>query len=268
MLRGRAQARSEPRVFKPNAVATRLLAFWATAADLVHHAMHPPTVLRAVEYNTRIPASADAPELLAFVAKPKKRADGSLPILVLIHEFYGLNPSITEKATVLADELGCLVIAPDTFRGQSTTFIPKAIWLTLTTPQERVNDDLDRILEWAAKEDEVDPVTSKVAVMGFCYGGGKAIRYTTQRKPSAATVVCYGSPVTSVAALAELQAPVCGVFGSEDFQFPPSTLDAFRKGLTEAGVDNDVRVYDGVGHAFLSDLELVRRGEEPQAAAW
>jgi dienelactone hydrolase len=35
----------------------------------------------------------------------------------------------------------------------------------------------------------------------------------------------------------------------------------------EAAVPHDVRVYDGVGHAFL-DLDQIRRGEQPQAAAW
>eukprot|EP00966_Prymnesium_polylepis_P299858 6929484-Prymnesium_polylepis.1 len=44
--------------------------------------------------------------------------------------------------------------------------------------------------------------------MGFCYGGGKAIRYTTEVRPSAATVIYYGSPVSDVAALSKLKAPV------------------------------------------------------------
>ena len=38
--------------------------------------------------------------------------------------------------------------------------------------------------------------------MGFCFGGGKAIRYTTMRQPAASTIVCYGAPVLEVWRLA------------------------------------------------------------------
>ena len=69
----------------------------------------------------------------------------------MLHEFFGLSESIVGKAQGLADELGCLCIAPDCFRGETTTFIPKAIWLALTTPQERVNADLDSVLRWALR---------------------------------------------------------------------------------------------------------------------
>ena len=60
----------------------------------------------------------------------------------------------------------------------------------LSTPQQRVNADLDAVLRWAAAQDDVD--AGRVAVMGFCFGGGKAIGYTTQVRRDAATVVFYG----------------------------------------------------------------------------
>ena len=44
--------------------------------------------------------------------------------------------------------------------------------------------------------------SSDLAVMGFCFGGGKAIRYTTMRQPAASTIVCYGAPVLEVWRLA------------------------------------------------------------------
>ena len=58
-----------------------------------------------------------------------------------------------------------------------------------------------------------------------------------------------------------LRGPVCGVYGAEDVQFPSALLDLFRDALRESGVDSDVRVYNGVGHAFWSDMESVRRGD-------
>ena len=172
-------------------------------------------------------------------------------------------------ASGLADELGCLCIAPDCFRGQTTSFIPYAIWLVLSTPQARVNADLDDVLKWAAAQEDVRE-GGRVAVMGFCFGGGKAIGYTTQARRDAATVVFYGEPVTDVGALASLGAPVCGIFGVDDPQ--PTTNQAavtrFREALEEAGVEHEVQSYNGVGHAFWKDMGQIEREEMPQFAAW
>lgn len=188
-------------------------------------------------------------------------------MLVLIHEFFGLTKSICDKAEGLAADIGCHVIAPDTFRGESSTFIPKCIYLALSTPQDRVDRDLDDVLQWASTQPQSMDV-SRLAVMGFCYGGGKAIQYTTGCHPEASTVVCYGKPVTDVQQLARLQKPVCGVFGANDVQFPPSLLESFRIGMTDAGVQFDLQVYPGVGHAFWKDMDQIRRGEEPQRSAY
>lgn len=217
--------------------------------------------------NTRIPfvEKGKQKELLAYYTSGMnngKKRNTNEPVVILLHEFFGLSKSICDKADALAQDLKCTVIAPDTFRGESSTFIPKCIWLALTTPQDRVNGDLDRVVEYLGNPE-------KLVVMGFCYGGGKAIRYTTQCKAdSAATVVCYGSPVTDVEELSKLKMPVCGVFGANDFQFPMSLLDQFKDSLTEAGVENDICIYENVGHAFWSDMESVRQGVEPQSSAY
>ena len=163
--------------------------------------------------------------------------------------------------------MGCTVVAPDTFRGLVTDFIPKAIWLAVSTPQNRVNDDLDAVCSYLGLE-QGRMGDAKLAVMGFCFGGGKAIRYATQRRPDAATVVFYGSPVTDVDELEQLRAPVCGIFGDGDTQFSASLLEKFQRSLDKAGVENDVRVYEGVGHAFWTDVVQVRRGDQPQTDAY
>ncbi len=238
------------------------------AVHVLEHILSPRLQFTPLEKiaNTRIPINSG--EILAFFAMPSSNPPNEkLPVLLLIHEFFGLNESIQQKARSLADDLGCIVVAPDTFRGTSTDFIPKAIWLALTTPQDRVNDDLDAVCQYLAEKSMIDS-TTKFAVMGFCYGGGKAIRYTIERRPDAATVVCYGSPVTNLDDLKRLRAPVCGIFGRDDVQFPVPLLNEFRTALDEANVIHDIRVYDGVGHAFWSDMKQIERGDEPQISAY
>jgi len=209
----------------------------------------------------------DGEEVFAYCANHNTNdQDNAKPVLILIHEFFGLSKSICDKADALAQDLNICVVAPDTFRGESSAFIPKCIWLALSTPQDRVNQDLDDVLAWVSKQSNLD--ASKLAIMGFCYGGGKAIRYTTQRQPHAATVVCYGSPLTDVEELSKLQKPVCGVFGRNDAQFSTSLLTTFQESLTEANVEQDIKIYEGVGHAFWADMDQVRSGAQPQADAY
>uniref|UniRef100_A0A6U4KC65 Dienelactone hydrolase domain-containing protein n=1 Tax=Minutocellus polymorphus TaxID=265543 RepID=A0A6U4KC65_9STRA len=242
---------------------------WASsAAHLMDHLLNPPlqaaTPLEDLA-NVRIPGPPGSGfDIAAYRAAPSSGGDGGDHKIILLHEFFGLNPSIVEKAKGLADDLGCEVVAPDIFRGENTDFIPKAIWLALTTPQERVDEDLDAVCAYLDNAGD----EGKLAVMGFCLGGGKAIRYTTERRPEAATVIFYGSPLTDVNKLRKLKGPVCGIFGNKDAQFSAALLQQFKASLNEAGVESDVQIYDGVGHAFWAGMEQVRRGEQPQTDAY
>ena len=140
----------------PSAHSIALRAAWGRAigvvAPVVHHFVEPhqlqATTLDRLT-NVAIP-SDEGREVLAFAARPADGSTGPRPVLVLLHEFFGLSESIVDKAQGLADELGCLVVAPDVFRGVTTDFIPRAIWLALSTPQPRVNADIDAVLRWAA----------------------------------------------------------------------------------------------------------------------
>ena len=246
---------------------------WTSCSSAVHHALEPRHSTATLDELANVRIKGRESEILAHVALPSEPQTGPLPVLVLVHEFFGLSESIVAKAQLFADDLGCLVIAPDTFRGVSTSFIPRAIWLALSTPQDRVNRDLDDVLAWAdssecARVAGVLADTKRVAVCGFCYGGGKALRYTTQARPSAATVVWYGSPLTSASELKALRAPVCGVFGTEDLQIPQPVVNQFRAALEEADIEHEVMSYYGAGHAFWSDVGQVEREEMPVIAGY
>jgi len=249
----------------------RLGPAWAMGVHHLEHLIEAPVWSTAAPTprmeltNVRIPGSAAGLEIGAFVARPESVA-GPLPVLLLLHEIFGLSEGIVNKAQGLADELGCLVIAPDMLRGVPTSFAPRAILAALTSPQDRINEDLDDVCRWAGQQPGVD--AQRLAVFGFCYGGGKAIRYTTQARPRAATVVFYGSPLADAAALRSLRAPVCAAYGCDDPQFPQRMVDGFKAALEEAGVEHEVVSYYGVGHAFWKDMGQIEREEMPQIAAY
>jgi len=212
--------------------------------------------------NATIPGVNGGPDVRAYVAKPD--GAGPFPAVIMIHEFYGLNESIVSKADLLAQE-GYLVIAPDTFRGSTTTWIPRAIYQVISTQSEDVNADLDSVYAWLGSQPEVD--SSRTAIAGFCYGGRTSLVYSLHNNQLAATVIFYGSPETDAATLKKLPGPVLGIFGGADQSIPVEDVDAFEAALTEAGVPHEITIYDGQPHAFVHDAEGIQAGGA-QGEAW
>ena len=165
--------------------------------------------------NTAIPGSDGNPEVRAYVAKPA--GTGPFPTVIMIHEFFGLNESITSRADLLAEE-GYLVIAPDTFRGSTTSLIPRAIYQVISTKPENINQDLDSVFAWLEAQPEVD--SQRIAILGFCYGGRASLGYSLHNDDVAATIVFYGSPETNPEILAALPGPVLGIFGVRTSPYP------------------------------------------------
>ena len=141
--------------------------------------------------NTTIPGQNGGPDLRAYVATPP--GDGPFPVVIMIHEFYGLNQSIVGKAEGMVQE-GYLVVTPDTFRGSTTAWIPRAIYQVVTNKPEQVNQDLDSVYAWI--EAQPNAAADRVGIVGFCYGGRASLSYSLHNDQLAATVIFYGSPIT------------------------------------------------------------------------
>jgi carboxymethylenebutenolidase len=212
--------------------------------------------------NTTIPGVNGGPDVRAYVAKPE--GEGPFPTVIMIHEFYGLREAIVGKADLLAQE-GYLVIAPDTFRGSTTSLIPRAIYQVITTKPEDVNADLDSVYAWLESQPDVD--ARRIAIAGFCYGGRSSLAYSLHNNKLAATIIFYGSPVTDVAILKTLPGPVLGIFGGADQSIPVEEVTAFDEALTEANVQHEITIYDGQPHAFVEGVEGIK-SDEVQGAAW
>jgi carboxymethylenebutenolidase len=219
---------------------------------------------QAADYaNASFPAR-DGTALHAYLAQPS--GPGPHPALLMIHEWWGLNDAIVHKADLLA-EAGYAVLAVDTYRGATTGSVPRALFLRLTVPEARVMDDLQAAFDYLAAQPAVNP--DRIGVLGYCYGGGMALAYATRQPALAATVVYYGSLITDPAglgALAETGGPVLGIFGEEDQQIPVRQVRAFEQALSAAGIEHQVTVYPGVGHAFVQPGTLAVPG--PAQDAW
>jgi carboxymethylenebutenolidase len=213
--------------------------------------------------NTLIP-NANGPAIRAYVARPN--TPGPHPTVIMIHEFWGLKPEIIGKADALAQE-GYLVIAPDLFRGVTTNWLPSAIFNVISNPAAQVDADVDAVYQWLTQQPEAQ--AGKIAVMGFCFGGGTAIRYAVTNPNLAATAVFYGTPVDDPERLKNLGGPVLGIFGGADTSIPLTEVNAFEAGLQAANVPHQITIYDGQPHAFVTSIEAIRaQPGGPQAKAW
>ena len=210
--------------------------------------------------NTVIP-NGNNPAIRAYVAHPS--GTGPYPVVIMVHEWWGLKSDIVGKADALAQD-GYIVVAPNLFRGNTTDWFPSAIWQVSNTPTTQIDGDLDAVLLWI--NNQPDANRNQIAIMGFCFGGGTALRYSVNTPAITATAVFYGSVITDPNELKKIQGPVLGVFGGADTMIPHSDVMAFDDGLTAAGIPHQVTTYDDEPHAFVKSMADINKGGNQQKA--
>jgi carboxymethylenebutenolidase len=203
----------------------------------------------------------DGREVQAFVAYPEVKDKASA--VVLIHEIFGLTDWVRLVADQLA-EAGYIAVAPDllsgagpngggtdSFKGEE---VRKAI---MALPPARVTADLTAATDYAAK---LPACNGKVAVAGFCWGGGQAFRFATNNPSVKAAFVFYGamSDADQAAGVPKVAAPVYGFYGGNDARIN-ATLPKTAAAMKAAGKTFDPVTYDGAGHGFM------RAGDAPDA---
>jgi carboxymethylenebutenolidase len=208
-------------------------------------------------------ADSDGVTLRAYLARPT--GAGPHPALVMVHEFFGLNEDVVKKADALARE-GYVVLAVDAYRNQTTAMVPRAIWLVVTTPQDRIAQDIDAGFAYLTRLEGVD--SQRVGAVGFCFGGTQVMKMSARNPDLAASVIYYGSgPFTRPDQLGVMGArgPVLGIYGEQDNSIPVSEVRAFEQAMQARGVRHQVTIYPGVGHAFVKSDNIVVPGAAQQA---
>jgi carboxymethylenebutenolidase len=193
----------------------------------------------------------------AFVVYPE--VSHKAPVVLLIHEIFGLSDWARSMADDIA-AMGYIVIAPDLLSGfgpngggtdafpdqQSTTKAVSGLDPAVVTA------DLNAAADYALK---FKAASGKLAVIGFCWGGGKSFLYATQRKDLSAAYVFYGPPPPTEA-MKNITAPVYGFYAGNDARITATVPDA-KTAMAAAGKKYDPQIYDGAGHGFM------RAGEDP-----
>jgi carboxymethylenebutenolidase len=191
----------------------------------------------------------------AFVVFPEVQSKA--PVIILIHEIFGLSDWAKEMADELAAQ-GYIVIAPDLLSG----FGPNGGGTSEFAGQEAVVKavsglnpdgvmaDLDAAADYGKK---LPAANGKLADIGFCWGGSKSFTFAAHRKDLSAAFVFYG---TAPADVTTVVAPVYGFYAGNDARIG-ATIPATTAAMKAAGKTYEPVTYDGAGHGFM------RAGEDP-----
>ncbi len=185
------------------------------------------------------------PESKGYFVRPE--VDGDYPGVVMIHENRGLRPEIRDTADNLAKE-GYLVLAVDLYKGKVVETQDEARAMSSSFDQETGIENLRAAVGYLK-----DRGATKVASLGWCFGGRQSIALAISGVPLDATVVYYGGNMASnVEELKPIKWPVLGVFGDQDQVIPIDKIKEFESSLNTLGITNEIHIYPGVGHAFAN----------------
>lgn len=193
--------------------------------------------------------------LQAFVVYPEIKEKA--PVVVLIHEIFGLSDWAKEMADELAAQ-GFIVVAPDLLSGYgpngggSSAFPDQDATVKAVSGLDAagVNADLDAAADFAKT---IPAANGKIAVAGFCWGGGKTFAFAAHRPGLSSAFVFYGPGPADVSTVT---APVYGFYAGNDARIG-ATVPGTTAAMKAAGKTYDPVTYEGAGHGFM------RAGEDP-----
>ncbi len=184
-----------------------------------------------------------------YLARPE---GGRGPGVLVIQEWWGLNPGIIEMADRLA-EGGLTALVPDLYHGELAAHdeMDKAAALMSAMPPDRAARDMSGAIDFLTAD--AGTTGEKVGVVGFCMGGMLALMIAANRGDVvAAAVPFYGFPQgDSEPDWTGLTAVVRGHMAEHDDFFGPDAARALESKLQELGKDVEFTVYPGTGHAFM-----------------
>ena len=240
------------------ATLTAVTALTAGAQDWAKTALD-----KSPRHREYVPVTHDGRTVTTFVVYPEVK--DKAPVVILIHEIFGESDWFKLQADELAAK-GFIVLAPDLLSGMgpngggtdalfattgSTDPVTKAV---MGLPPAQVVADLNAVADYGKS---LPSANGKLAVAGFCWGGGKSFDFATKRADLSAAFVFYGTPPPA-AAMAAINAPIYGFYGEMDNRVD-ATIPQATADMKAAGKFYEPVTYTGAGHGFM------RAGQAPDS---
>lgn len=199
-------------------------------------------------------------QIPAYLARPN--APGRFPAVLVISEVFGVHDYIKDICRRLA-KLGYVAIAPAFFvrvgDPAPLSDFGAIMKIVAAASDPQVMGDVGAALKVLKESPHVD--ASRIAVTGWCWGGGKTWLACETYPDFKAGVAWYGpmQPQTvddkhfsAIAGAGHLHAPVLGLYGAKDAL--AQQVPTMQAALKAAGkTDTEIVVYPDAGHGFHAD---------------
>jgi carboxymethylenebutenolidase len=200
-------------------------------------------------------------QIPGYRAMPDK--GGPFPVVLVVQEIFGVHEHIKDICRRFA-KLGYFAVAPELYARQGDVSklesFPEILKIVAKVPDSQVMSDLDAAVAWAKTTGKTD--TAKLGVTGFCWGGRIVWLYSAHNPNVKAGVAWYGRivnpadplhPKHPIDVVADLKAPVLGLYGGKDTGIPLDTVEKMRTALKAAGKPSEIVVYPDAPHGFYAD---------------
>lgn len=211
----------------------------------------------------------------AFLAVPRG-AEDRLPVVVLMHERYGLVRHTKDLAVRCAKD-GFLTIAPNFFFKHPDQEVLNKGDGRYDLGDVESNALLRQVLAMLAEHPNAD--LTRIAVAGYCQTGRHPLVFAAEENIAAA-VVWYGAasqrewgatpyqPRELEKVIADVRCPVFGAFGALDHIISIDDIRRFRNAFETAGKSYEIHVYEKAPHGWLNDTMPGRYRKVEAEAGW
>jgi|ERR1051326_4747821 dienelactone hydrolase len=195
--------------------------------------------------------SLDSVSMNGFVAY-KDSANAKLPIVMIVHEWWGINDYVKNRAKQLA-ALGYFAMAVDLYGNGKTADDPdnagKLAGPFYANPQ-MAKDRFDAALAKAKSYAAAD--ANKIAAIGYCFGGGMVLNFARMGEDMKGVVSFHGSLLGVPADKSKLKAEILVCHGADDKFVSEQDVKTFKHQLDSIGANYRFVSYHGATHAFTN----------------
>ena len=184
-----------------------------------------------------------------FLAQPE---GDSNPCVLIAHTWAGRDAFVEEKAKLLT-ELGYAAFAIDMY-GDGKIGTSNEENAGMMQPLLDDREELARralaSLDAVSKIDSID--TSKIVIMGYCFGGLVAMDLARTGADIKGAVSFHGFLAGPENSTNEIKAKLLALHGDSDPMVGQDQIESFRQEMTSKKVDWQLHVFGGAMHSFTN----------------
>ncbi len=192
-----------------------------------------------------------------------KKSDGPLPLVVVVHEWWGKTEYPVLRAKKISQELGYAALVVDLFGEGKTAETPDAAKALAGPFYENPEMGVARIEKFITaaldlsngKTVSLDP--QRIAAIGYCFGGTQVLNlarvgHLVNDHKLKGVVSFHGGLASSIKAKSPFIAKVLVLHGAADKMVKPEEVEAFQKEMKESQAILTLKAYPKALHAFTN----------------